>query len=126
MTALVRSWVETANDPENPFALNNLPFGVFSKGDAPRCAVAIGDGVLDLAALQSAGLLPRYGFDAPALNSFMGKGKAAWQGVRLTLADLLRDADRRSAGLRHGLGARQGHVRLASGKDMGRQGSDHA
>ena len=42
MTELVRSWVETANDPESPFPLNNLPFGVFSKGAAPRCAVAIG------------------------------------------------------------------------------------
>ncbi|WP_146591873.1 fumarylacetoacetase [Puniceibacterium confluentis] len=91
MTELVRSWVETANDPENSFPLNNLPFGVFSKGDAPRCAVAIGDKVLDLAALQSAGLLPEYGFDEPALNTFMSRGKKAWGDVRATLTDLLRD-----------------------------------
>lgn len=89
MTELVRSWVETANDPESPFPLNNLPFGVFSKGAAPRCAVAIGDKVLDLAALQLAGLLPDYGFEEPALNTFMGKGKPAWQEVRETLTDLL-------------------------------------
>jgi len=89
MTELVRSWVETANDPESPFPLNNLPFGVFSKGAAPRCAVAIGDKVLDLAALQLAGLLPDYGFEEPALNTFMGKGKPAWQEVRETLTNLL-------------------------------------
>ena len=91
MTELVRSWVQSANDPESPFPLNNLPFGVFSKGDAQRCAVAIGNSVLDLTALQSAGLLPDHGFDAPALNTFMSKGKAAWREVRQTLTDLLRE-----------------------------------
>ncbi|ATI41794.1 fumarylacetoacetase [Pacificitalea manganoxidans] len=91
MTDLVRSWIETANDPESPFPLNNLPFGVFSAGDAPRCATAIGDKVLDLAALQKAGLLPDHGFDEPALNTFMGEGKQAWNEVREKLTDLLRD-----------------------------------
>ena len=91
MTDLVRSWIETANDPESPFPLNNLPFGVFSAGDAPRCATAIGDKVLDLAALQKAGLLPDHGFDEPALNTFMGEGKQAWSEVREKLTDLLRD-----------------------------------
>ncbi|WP_417210402.1 fumarylacetoacetase [Antarctobacter sp.] len=90
MTDLIRSWVETANRADCPFPLNNLPFGVFSAGDAPRCAVAIGDKVLDLAALQSAGLLPESGFHEPALNTFMGKGKGAWQDVRDKLTDLLR------------------------------------
>ena len=91
MTDLIRSWVETANDPQSPFPLNNLPFGVFSTGAAPRCAVAIGESVLDLAALQSAKLLPDHGFDAPALNTFMGRGKAAWDDVRQKLTDLLRE-----------------------------------
>ena len=45
------SWIETANDPEGDFPLANLPYGVFSvNGDAPRCGVAIGDQILDLAA----------------------------------------------------------------------------
>ncbi|MFP7672716.1 fumarylacetoacetase [Marivita sp. S0852] len=90
MTHLIRSWVETANDPETAFPLNNLPFGVFSAGDAPRCAVAIGDKVLDLAALQAAGLLPDQGFDHPALNTFMASGRQAWHDIRETLTDLLR------------------------------------
>ncbi|TNF18991.1 MAG: fumarylacetoacetase [Rhodobacteraceae bacterium] len=93
MTELLRSWVETANDPDSPFPLNNLPFGVFSAGDAPRCGVAIGDRVLDLAALQAAGLLPESGFDAPALNSFMAKGKEAWADIRARLTDLLREGN---------------------------------
>lgn len=90
MTNLIQSWVETANDPDTPFPLNNLPFGVFSTDDAPRCATAIGDKVLDLAALQSAGLLPDYGFETGALNTFMDKGKAAWAEVRQSLTELLR------------------------------------
>ncbi len=86
---LMSSWVETANDPQCPFPLNNLPFGVFSAGDAPRCATAIGDKVLDLAALQKAGLLPACGFDEPALNTFMAKGPQVWQAVRDRLTSLL-------------------------------------
>mgnify|MGYP000350828953 CR=1 FL=1 len=93
MTDLIRSWVETANHPDSPFPLNNLPFGVFSAGDAPRCAVAIGDSVLDLAALQSVDLLPNCGFDEPALNSFMGMGKQSWESVRQALTDLLKEGN---------------------------------
>lgn len=93
MTDLIRSWVETANRADSPFPLNNLPFGVFSAGDAPRCGVAIGDKVLDLAAMQSAGLLPEHGFDEPALNTFMGKGKKAWSDIRENLTDLLREGN---------------------------------
>ena len=90
MPDLIQSWVDSANHPKNPFPLNNLPFGVFSAGAKPRCGTAIGDFVLDLAALQSAGLLPDCGFDAPALNTFMAKGKKTWDDVRRKLTDILR------------------------------------
>ena len=93
MTDLIRSWVETANSADTPFPLNNLPLGVFSTGDAPRCAVAIGDSVLDLSALQSADLLPNCGFDQPALNTFMSMGKQTWDEVRQTLTELLKDGN---------------------------------
>lgn len=93
MTDLIRSWVETANSAETPFPLNNLPFGVFSTGDTPRCAVAIGESVVDLAALQSAGILPHCGFDETALNTFMGLGKQTWENVRQKLTDLLREGN---------------------------------
>ena len=50
---LLTSWVASANNPNHPFPLNNLPYGVFStEGTAPRAGVAIGDFILDVAALE--------------------------------------------------------------------------
>ncbi|MDV7144223.1 fumarylacetoacetase [Tropicimonas sp. TH_r6] len=87
---LLKSWIETANDPESPFPLNNLPFGVFShKGSAPCCCTAIGDKVLDLGGMQRAGLLKPLGLTEPALNEFMEKGPQAWSGLRATLFGFL-------------------------------------
>ena len=50
----LKSWVESANEPGCDFPIQNLPFGIFKrKGakEAPRGGVAIGDQILDLAAL---------------------------------------------------------------------------
>jgi fumarylacetoacetase len=89
MTALIRSWVDSANDPACPFPLNNLPCGVFSVGDEdPRCGVAIGNFVLDVAALEETGLLTLDGgplLDVPFWNDLMagracGLGGAARRG----------------------------------------------
>jgi hypothetical protein len=53
---LLRSWVESANRADAEFPLNNLPCGVFSRGeDEPRCGVAIGDFVLDVAGWRRPG-----------------------------------------------------------------------
>ena len=96
MSGLARSWIEEANDPVGPFPLNNLPFGVFSVtgSDAPkRCATAIGGQVLDLAALERAGLVPASGFGQPALNSFMARGAHAWDQVRGALTELLAEGN---------------------------------
>ena len=87
--SLLKSWVSPANDPDGPFPVNNLPFGVFSDGGPARCCTAIGDRVLDLSALEAAGLLPAMGFDEPALNTFMAKGNDAWALVRENLIALL-------------------------------------
>ncbi|MCA8926583.1 MAG: fumarylacetoacetase [Alphaproteobacteria bacterium] len=89
------SWIETANAPDGDFPLQNLPYGVYSRGEGPRrCCVAIGDRVLDLAALEAAGVLDASGdgpvFDRPALNAFMALGPAAWAAVRARLTSLLR------------------------------------
>lgn len=91
---LQRSWIDSANDPDGDFPLNNLPYGVFSRGsDSPVCCVAIGDFVLDLAILEAEGILPRAGdeavFDLPFLNEFMETGSSHWQAVRDRLTDLL-------------------------------------
>ena len=94
--ALIRSWVESANRPDCPFPLNNLPYGVFSTGDAPRCGVAIGDMILDLAECETRGLLDAGGsFAQPRLNDFMALGRAKWDEVRARLTALLaEDGDR--------------------------------
>ena len=90
-----RSFVEIADD--SPFSLHNLPYGIFSgAGDARRRAgVAIGEEVLDLAALEAAGLLEvaRPGervFDRPQLNAFIAIGRAGWTKARSRIGELLR------------------------------------
>jgi len=94
------SWVESANDPECHFCVRNLPYGVFSRGgEAPRCATAIGDRVLDLSVLEAAGLIATGAdvplFDRPALNAFMALGPDAWARVRGQLGSLLGTEDGR-------------------------------
>ncbi|WP_368184510.1 fumarylacetoacetase [Aestuariibius sp. HNIBRBA575] len=91
MSRLLRSWLESANAPDCEFPLNNLPYGVFSTaGSDPRCGVAIGDQVVDLPALQAAGLIDFPGaFDAPSWNAFMALGREAWDALRARLIALL-------------------------------------
>ncbi len=93
---LLKSWVASANAPEHPFPLNNLPCGVFSvSGAEARCGVAIGDMILDMAALSAAGLVD-FGdvFDLPFWNDFMDLGPAAWDALRGQLTDLLGEKSR--------------------------------
>ena len=90
---LIRSWVESANAAECLFPLNNLPCGVFSGAEcAPRCGVAIGDFVLDVAGLEEAGVLCHDGgplLDAPFWNEVMAAGPAVWAALRARLMALL-------------------------------------
>ena len=76
---LLRSWIDSANAPDHPFPLNNLPCGVFSIADEdPRCGVAIGDYVLDVTALEEEGLLELSGaplLDVPFWNEVMERGE---------------------------------------------------
>jgi fumarylacetoacetase len=77
----LKSWVESANDPATDFPIQNLPFGVFRrKGskEAPRGGVAIGDQILDLAAL---GLKT-----GPNLNQLAAAGRPAWRQLRKVLS----------------------------------------
>ena len=51
-------WVESANDPETDFPLENLPFGLYEEERLRRhTCLAIGDQVLDLLGCNVAGLL---------------------------------------------------------------------
>lgn len=90
--SLKRSWVESANAPDHPFPLNNLPCGVFSLDDEPRCGMAIGDFILDLAALEEEGLLTLAGgpfLDVPFWNEVMEAGPAVWADLRAQVTGLL-------------------------------------
>ncbi len=87
--ALLKSWVESANDPDGWFPLNNLPYGVFDDGKGPRAGAALGDMVLDLAALEEQGIVPAAGFRNGALNEFMAEGPGNWERVRDVLTRIL-------------------------------------
>ncbi|MXW85378.1 MAG: fumarylacetoacetase [Boseongicola sp. SB0673_bin_14] len=89
--AMMKSWVESANDPDGWFPLNNLPYGVFDDGKGPRAGAAVGGMVLDLAALEELGIIPAAGFRNGSLNDFMGEGPGSWQRVRNALTKLLSD-----------------------------------
>ena len=77
-------------DPALGFGLDNLPYGVFSRGtDAPRCATRVGETVVDLAALEALLPVAPGTFAQPALNAFMATGKGTWDAVRARLQSLL-------------------------------------
>jgi len=82
----LRSWLESADDPQSDFPIQNLPFGVFRRRDSdetPRVGVAIGDQILDPAA---AGITSAHA----SLNFLMALGNDAAHALRLALSDLLR------------------------------------
>ncbi|MES3628587.1 MAG: fumarylacetoacetase [Longimonas sp.] len=85
---------------DHPFPIQHLPYGVFRpRTDAePRVGVAIGDQVVDLAALANEGLFDHealapdvHPFRADTLNAFMALGQPAWRATRSTLHHLLRE-----------------------------------
>ena len=90
---LMKSWVASANSADCPFPLNNLPYGVFStEGEDPRCGVAIGEMVLDMAAAEEEGLIELADeplFDLPFWNVLMEEGPAVWAALRARLTALL-------------------------------------
>ena len=77
----LQSWVESANDPACDFPVQNLPFGIFRKKrskERPRGGVAIGDQILDLAAV---GL-----HTGPTLNVLAAAGRPTWRALRKLLS----------------------------------------
>lgn len=89
-----RSWLESANTGTTDFPLQNLPYGVFRSGEnlTPRLGVAIGDQILNLAALAELDLLPaaaRTACRQPVLNALLAAGPAVWTALRARLSDLL-------------------------------------
>ncbi|TAL85171.1 MAG: fumarylacetoacetase [Candidimonas sp.] len=95
----LQSWVESANIEHNGFPIQNLPFGIFRpRTDTQdfRPGVAIGDKIVDLAALAQKA--PFSGKAAHALaackgsrlNALMGLGHEYWSALRLALSGALR------------------------------------
>lgn len=91
MPGLIRSWVASANAPDHSFPLNNLPCGVFSQaGGTPRCCTAIGDMILDLAALEASGRIAFGGtLGRGVWNDFMALPRSEWLRLREELTALL-------------------------------------
>jgi fumarylacetoacetase len=96
-----KSWVDSANLASTDFPIQNLPFGVFRpQGNEPRVGVAIGDRILDVPGMLSAGLLAnesvRDAAEACAsgsLNRLMALGAGPRKALRRRLhALLLQDA----------------------------------
>ncbi len=90
----MKSWIKSANDPQCHFPIQNLPFGVAMLPNGKQnCVSAIGDYVVDLALLETAGLITSHNgqsvFNQSALNDFMQSGAKAWDNVRTSLTALL-------------------------------------
>lgn len=85
------TWLDIPAD--SGFGIHNLPYGVFSTpASSRRIGVAIGEYVLDLAALD----LPDAGdFQQPSLNPFLARGHARWREVRERISRMLTTEARR-------------------------------
>ena len=77
------SWVRERE--RQRFPIQNLPLGIFSTaGEQRRAGVAIGDYILDLAAIADAGLLEaewRDDLSQPVLNAWLARGRERSRGA---------------------------------------------
>lgn len=79
------------------FSLQNLPYGIFSSSRRqPRVGVALGDEIIDLAALHDIGLLgdleiKKSILSNPSLNDFIALGRETTTGIRSILQKHLLD-----------------------------------
>ncbi|MCD6025523.1 MAG: fahA [Solimicrobium sp.] len=91
---LLKSWVESANQIDHDFPIQNLPFGVFTTSDQPQphVGIAIGDAILDLVVLAEANLIEcpdASVFNTSSLNAFIELGAPLWSSIRAQVSNLL-------------------------------------
>ena len=88
----LNTWVDVPQGSD--FTIYNIPFGIFStNGTDKRVGIAIGDQVLDLAAVAGLGMLdiPADALTTGFLNDFISLGKAKTSQIRLDIQKLLTD-----------------------------------
>jgi fumarylacetoacetase len=108
-----KTWFPVAADSD--FSLHNLPYGIFSGlGRRKRVGVALGDHVIDMAALSKLGAWDGLGFRTSVfakdvLNDFMALGLEVRVAVRTRLQDIFGAED-------HPLAARRGEFLLPQSK----------
>ena len=109
------SWVGGA-EPGSDFPVQNLPLGIFSEAKGlRRPGVAIGDYILDLAALAEGGMLDEEWRDdlrQPVLNAWLARGPSAHRELRLRLSELLSDERYRDDLDVHLIGQSEVHMHL--------------
>src|SRR5919199_5435910 len=95
----LHSWVESANQNDTDFPIQNLPFGVFrpqGSAEPSRIGVAIGNQILDLTRCCEAGFLQELPEElqeacaASNLNPLMAMESDAMSALRRCLSELLR------------------------------------
>ncbi|WP_404714110.1 fumarylacetoacetate hydrolase family protein [Sphingomonas sp. MMS24-J13] len=93
-----KSWAESANAPDTDFPIQNLPFGLFRTDGAAAGGggVALGDSIIDLAALLTLDVLTGAAIEAakaaagPSLEPLLRCDPAAVSALRAQLSDLFR------------------------------------
>jgi fumarylacetoacetase len=109
------SWVAGA-EPGSDFPVQNLPLGIFSESKGlRRPGIAIGDYILDLAAISEAGLLDEdwsEDFAQPVLNAWLARGPDAHRELRLRLSEILSDERYREDVEMHLIGQSEVHMHL--------------
>jgi fumarylacetoacetase len=88
-----RSWVQSANSADTDFPIQNLPFGVFDDGRGARGGVALGDEIIDVAALVHSGLLTGEAAHAASRASLLAlfeQPREAVSALRACLSELYR------------------------------------
>lgn len=88
------SWVEVPANSD--FPIQNLPFGIFKDDNGkPKVGVAIGEQVLNLAAVNKLGYFSNLGigqsvFENQYLNDMIALGQVKWRAIRQRVSELLR------------------------------------